>query len=496
MFLKKIYNFFSSFSIRLRLSLIFVAIFGVTMILFNMFVFKMMIDNLQQDFDDALFNYAVDVSEGVEIGVKGDLNFPPLRLDHGKVLPFPLGTALIQVRHSSGAVLARVGNFGEFNPPYKKDFDRIWSGEEATYRTIEHISNIPSAEADSYRLISFPLDNAAKPQLLLQIAVPMTLLETQISKRITLSEIGIPFVLLISTLGGLFLSSRALAPVKRMIDITQNIKASELSTRVPVPNAKDEIKKLAETLNAMLDHIQQAFQSQERFIADASHQLLTPLTIMRQELELLQKSEKRDEANSSSNFGVPLQQFIRSSLQEVDNLANIVQEMLLLARADAGIGALNLQQLSLDELVFEALTRCEKIANSKGIKLKLDINNESNEDRKMIMGDNDLLTNLIFNIIENAIKYSPNNEVVAIKLNYKNDVSELVVEDNGPGIPEEQLPFIFERFSRGSNMKAHIKGFGLGLAIAQKIAILHNAKLSAENNSTCGARFSFVIKNI
>ena len=138
MFLKTLRKSLSHIPIRLRLSLIFVVIFGVTTLLFNMFVFKMMIDNLQQDFDDALFNYSVDVSEGVEIGVKGDLNFPPLRLDHGKILPFPLGTALIQVRHSSGAVLARVGNFGEFNPPYKKDFERIWAGEEATYRTVSY----------------------------------------------------------------------------------------------------------------------------------------------------------------------------------------------------------------------------------------------------------------------------------------------------------------------------------------------------------------------
>ena len=485
MFLKKIYKFFSSFSIRLRLSLIFVAIFGVTTILFNMFVFKTMIDNLQQDFDDALFNYAVDVSEGVEIGVKGDLNFPPLRLDHGKILPFPLGTALIQVRHASGAVLARVGNFGEFNPPYKKDFERIWSGEEATYRTIEHIHNIPSAEADSYRLISFPLDNAAKPQLLLQIAVPMTLLETQITKRLTILELGIPFVLLIATFGGIFLSARALAPVNRMIDITQKIKANELSVRVPVPNANDEIKKLALTINEMLDRIQQAFMSQERFIADASHQLLTPLTIMRQEIETLGKSETKD-----------VKPFLESSLQEVDNLANIVQEMLLLARADAGLGALNLQEVALDELVFEALTRCEKLAKSKAIKLKFNINNESKEDRKLVLGDNDLLGNLIFNIIENAIKYSPNNETVSIALTYKDQMNELVVDDNGPGIPPEQLPFIFERFSRGSNMENRVKGFGLGLAIAQKIATLHGAKLSAENRIGNGARFAFEIKNI
>jgi signal transduction histidine kinase len=486
MFLKKIYKFITGFSIRLRLAIIFVFIFGATTIVFNAFLFKAMIDTLQQDFDDALFNYAVDVSEGIELGVKGDLSFPPLRLDHGKILPFPLGTALIQVRHSSGAVLARVGNFGEFNPPYKKDFDRIWKGEEATYRTINNIANIPSAEADSYRLISFPLDNAAKPQLLLQIAVPMTLLETQISQRLTLLQLGIPLVLIIATFGGIFFSARALKPLKDMIQTAKEIKATELSARVPVPNAKDEIRELTLTMNDMLDRIEQAFQSQERFVADASHQLLTPLTIMRGELELLQKTESKD-----------INTFIKSSLQEVDNLAGIVQEMLLLSRVDAGIGALNLQELPLDELIFEALPRCERLAESKGIKLKVNINDESGgDDRKMILGDNDLLQNLIFNIVENAIKYSPNNETVTITLNWKKEVSELIVEDNGNGIPEEQFQYIFDRFSRGSSVETRVKGFGLGLAIAQKIAILHNTKLKAQNRPGRGAQFSFEIKNI
>lgn len=485
MFLKKIFSPLSSLSIRLRLAIIFVFIFGATTIVFNMFLFKAMIDTLQQDFDDALFNYSVDVSEGIEIGIKGDLSFPPLRLDHGKILPFPLGTALIQVRHSSGAVLARVGNFGDFNPPYKKDFERIWKGEEATYRTINQIGNIPSAEADSYRLISFPLDNAAKPQLLLQIAVPMTLLETQVRQRLTLLQLGIPLVLIIATFGGIFFSTRALKPLKNMIQTAKEIKATELSKRVPVPNAKDEIRELTLTMNDMLDRIEQSFQSQERFVADASHQLLTPLTIMRGELELLQKTEKKD-----------IEGFIKSSLQEVDNLAGIVQEMLLLSRVDAGIGALNLQDLALDDVVFETLPRAERLANSKGIKLKFDINNESGDDRKMVRGDNDLLQNLIFNIIENAIKYSPNNEIVSITLNWKAQSSELVIQDNGAGINEDQLPYIFDRFSRGSKIETRVKGFGLGLAIAQKIAILHNTKIKAENRPGHGAQFSIEIKNI
>ncbi|RYZ85549.1 MAG: HAMP domain-containing protein, partial [Proteobacteria bacterium] len=347
-FSKKIFKPFQRLSLRLRLTLIFVIIFGAATIFFNGVLFLFMIQTLQQDFDDALFNYSVDVSQSIEIGVKGDLSFPPLKLDTGKILPFPLGTALIQVVHSSGTVLERVGEFGDFNPSFKRDFERLSLGEEATYRTISNISKIPSAEANSYRLISFPLDNSNRPQVILQIAVPMTLLETQIGNRLTLLQIGIPLVLLIATFGGFFISSRALAPIKRMIQTAKDIDASELDKRVPMPETNDEIKKLSLTLNEMLDRIQQAFHSQERFVADASHQLLTPLTIMRGELELLSK-----QALDQKSF----EAFVGSALQEVDSLSKIVKDMLLLARVDAGLGGLNLQEIFMDDLVIEAISR-------------------------------------------------------------------------------------------------------------------------------------------
>ncbi|MGZ3747097.1 MAG: sensor histidine kinase [Pseudobdellovibrionaceae bacterium] len=485
-FLKKILNPFRKTSLRLRLTLIFVAIFGTSTIIFNAFLFLFMIQTLQQDFDDALFNYAVDVSQSIEIGIKGDLKFPPLKLDTGKVLPFPLGTALIQVIHTSGTVLARVGDFGDFNPSFKKDIEYLSKGEEAHYRTISNISKIPSAEADSYRLISFPLDNSTHPQVVLQIAVPMTLLDTQISNRLTLLQIGIPLVLLFATLGGFFFSSRALAPVNRMIQAAQRINASELDQRVPVPEANDEIKKLSLTLNEMLERIDQAFQSQERFVADASHQLLTPLAILKGELEVLQKQDFDKEE---------FEAFLQSSLQEIDGLAKIVKDMLLLARVDSGQGGLNLQEIYLDELVIEAIGRVEKIANNKNIRIKFDILDEV-EGRKAVRGDYDLLLSLLINIIENGIKYSPPNEMISISLKWKKETSEIVIADHGPGISEEQMPIIFERFSRGSNVERNTKGFGLGLAIAQKITILHHAKLFAESSSGKGAQFHFEIKNI
>lgn len=483
MFFAKIRELTGRLSLRVRLTLLYVLLFGVTTAIFNGVLFAFTMETLQQDFDDALYNYAVDVSSTIDIGPKGDLTFPPLRLDSGKLLPFPLGTALIQIRHVSGEILAKVGEFGEFDPPFRRDFQKLANGEEAAYRTIHDISHIPNAEADSYRIISLPLDSAHEPQIILQIAVPMTLLETQISNRLFLLQAGIPLVLIIAILGGLLLSSRALAPLTHMISTAESIDATELDQRVPVPPAKDEIRHLALTLNEMLDRIERAFQSQERFIADASHQLLTPLAIMKGELEQIRKSGRSSEE---------IEAFLRSTGQEVDSLARIVQDMLLLARVDAGLGALKMRDVYLDEILLEILPRCERLAAAKSLRLVLDFQGDESR-RSSVRGDADLLGNMFVNIIENAIKYSPSGGVVRIELEWAESGSEIRILDQGPGIPLSDLPYIFERFRRTANPNNHVKGYGLGLAIASKIAQLHHASWIAENRPEGGASFRLKI---
>lgn len=487
MFLKKIPRLFQRISLRAQLALWLLIIFGSTTIVFNAVLFIFTIQTLQRDFDDALFNYAVDVSESIEIDHEGDLAFPPLKVDHGKILPFPLGTALIQVRDENGTVIARVGEFGEFAPPLKQDFERIRKGEEAIFRTLEVNNKIPSAEADSYRVISFPLDNVSNPQFMLQIAVPMHLLESQISTRLHYLQWGIPLVLLLAGLVGFFVSGRALAPVTHMIQTVQSIGGNELSKRVPVPVAKDEIKELALTLNQMLDRIEKAFQSQERFIADASHQLLTPVTIMRSEIERAQKLAP-SAGEMKGIFG--------SVLQEINYLSRVVSDMLLLARVDAGLGALNLQDLSLDEIILEAISRVEALGKSKGIKIRFNIQ-ESSHERRSLRGDFDLLLHLIIILLENAIKYSPEQGLVDVELIWTEETSKVILRDQGPGIPKSEREYIFERFRRAQGSQQKAQGFGLGLAIASKIAQLHSSRLSlVDPASGQGAEFHFEIKNI
>jgi signal transduction histidine kinase len=488
MFSKPKIKFFPPFlrrlSLRTRLTFLFVCIFGLTLIIFGGLTFRYLATTLEKEFDDALYNYAVDVADSVILDPTGDLLVSSATVDKEKVYPFSLGTALIQIRHIRGTVLSQVGNFGKLNLPWKEDFARISRGEDSNYRTITKLAGLPNAEAKSYRIINVPLDNSPSPQLILQIAVPRTFLELQIQNRKFLLYIGIPLTLLISSLFGFLLLSQALAPIKNIIQKARDIGAHALSQRLPVPVSRDEVQALAITLNEMLARIDQAFQSQDRFIADASHQLLTPLTIMKGEL-----------GNALRLPATISPETIQSSLQEVNHLIALVQNLLILARVDAGKSSVSFQKIYFEEVVLEAIAKAEKLAREKDIRIKFDIQGFEQQ-RPYVLGDPDLLTTLVFNLIENAVKYSPLSSVVSVILRWSEKQQELSVIDSGPGIPPDQIETIFERFSRARNVDKKATGYGLGLAIAQQIAYSHGARLSARNRTeTAGTEFHLEIDN-
>lgn len=460
-------------SLRVRLTALFVVIYGSTTILFSVFAYYKLNESLLHDFDNALYNYSIDISQTIEYGPSIDLNLPQLIMEEGKIFPFPSGTALILVRHISGEILSRSGNFGLFLPPFQSEVKKILKGADSAYVTIDDTDVIPEAEANTYRVITFPLDSETNPTLFLQIAAPRVTLETQTRQLKNILQFGLPAVLAVAILAGLFFASRALRPVQEMIQFTNRLRAEDLHERIPLPNSRDEIRKLAETLNEMLERIEKAFSSQERFVADASHQLLTPLTILKGEIE----------TNARATGDETQQKVYKSLLQEVDKLSRIVKDMLLLARIDAGESALQFSEIYLDEILIDVIARLQRLAKTKNIQISFDLLNQ--EQRAPISGDADLLTNLIMNLIENSIKYSPEGQPILVKLDWEKTANKLTVEDFGQGIPESLKSQVFNRFSR-ADTSSKTKGFGLGLAIAQKIALLHKSEIHFIDKSTPG----------
>jgi signal transduction histidine kinase len=491
MFLKKIPNFYSHLSLRLKLTFIFVSIFGAMTLIFDGLNFRVMMQALDDENDINLYNLAVEFYNAEENNFLGDVSLFPENLEKKKIFAFNVGSVLVQIRHISGKILYRQGEFGAYDLPVRNEFSQLNKDDDVVYRTLRDTSQIPTPEAETYRMLSIQWKT---PDTILQIAVPRTHIEAVIRQRNQVLIIGIPIVLIIAALGGSFLAGRAIKPVQGVIAIAREIDGSELSQRVPLPKSEDEIKELAQTFNEMLNRIERAFKSQERFVADASHQLLTPLTIMKTELEmsLRRKNESEEKQITQKAFQKDL---LRSQLQEVDHLIRIVQDMLLLARIDAGRGSLKLQDHYLDELVLEAFEHIEKLAQKKSINLKFDILGLETH-RPQIRVDHDLLIHLVVNLLENAIKYSDPGQTISVLLQSEKQLLRLVIKDQGPGIPPAQFETIFQRFSRDPMISAKVKGYGLGLAIAKKIANLHGAKLEPAHVVGRGAEFHFEIKII
>jgi signal transduction histidine kinase len=275
--------------------------------------------------------------------------------------------------------------------------------------------------------------------------------------------------------------------VKLIIQKANAIEANQLKERVPVPDSRDEIFNLAVTINSLLSRLEKAFQSQERFIADASHQLKTPLAILRGELDLLLKKERSSEEVDA---------FLRSLSQEIDHLSKMVEDLLLLARTDAGVETFLFEKVRLDEVLIGEVARLEKLARTKSVKLKLNV--DPNIKDFEVKGDVDLLKCLFHNVIENAIKYSPESSPIEVDLKQSlGDNDKLIVEvrDQGPGIAPEELDKIFERFHRSANARNLGLGAGLGLAVAKKIADLHGAEIAAKSLKSQGSQFTVQIKN-
>jgi signal transduction histidine kinase len=288
---------------------------------------------------------------------------------------------------------------------------------------------------------------------------------------------------------GAFLARKALQPIA---GITQTASAiahgGDLQRRITQPGPPDEVGRLTETFNVMLDRLEGMFKSQQRFVADISHELRTPLTTIRGNVDLLQRIGGADQASLDA---------IRS---EADRMIRLVGDLLLLAQADAGL-PIRREPVALDRLASEVVRQVQVI--SSGVQVSLQM--ESTD--LCIDGDPDRLRQLMLNLIDNAIKYTPVGSTVKVCVSHENGSARVEVLDNGPGIPAEHLlpgpngvPLIFERFYRVEKSRVRTSalspngrsgsGTGLGLSIAYWIAQAHGGRIEVKSEAGQGTTFT------
>jgi two-component system, OmpR family, sensor kinase len=301
----------------------------------------------------------------------------------------------------------------------------------------------------------------------------------------------IPVALVIASAGGYFLARKSLAPVVGMSEKAGRIGAQNLHERLPVQNARDELGYLASTFNSLLERLERAFEQQRRFMADASHELRSPVSVIRGEAEVALSRPRQPEEYRES---------LAIALDEARRLSQIVDDLFTLARADAGEYPLRPRDFYLEEVAADCVRAARSAAAARGIKLSYEPDGEM-----PIHADEALVRRLTMNLLDNAIKYTPEGGKISVACARAGREYSLSVKDSGPGVPAEAREKIFERFFQLDPARTHsgrensgapetvasaTTGAGLGLAIARWIAEAHHGRLQLVRSDISGSTFT------
>ncbi len=318
--------------------------------------------------------------------------------------------------------------------------------------------------------------SAGNPDYRVEFGALLDPVETMLDHLFLQLAWGLPLAVIIITGGGYLLVRRALTPVEQITRAAERITQHNLSGRLPVAHTGDELERLSVSLNRMIARLDEAFQNSRRFVADASHDLRTPLTILRGELENIAEDARLDSE---------LRDRVGSMLEEVVHLGKIVEQLFTLSRLDAGEAQTEWTRLDLADLAKITADQMSLLAEDKGISLSCAAGQPLPVD-----GDRVRLKQVIVNLLDNAIKYTPAKGAIQLRVHGVNGHAVLEVEDNGAGIPPVALPHIFERFYRVDQTRAGgSESAGLGLSIVKSICIAHGAQVEAHSAAGSGSCF-------
>ncbi|MFO7645069.1 MAG: ATP-binding protein [Desulfosarcina sp.] len=341
----------------------------------------------------------------------------------------------------------------------------------STFETIETPNGYPM------RVLTLPVIDAGRVSNLVQVGMSLENMIITRRRFLLIMASVLPLCLLLAGGGGWLLARRSLRPVEHMTRSAQRISADHLDQRLELTGSGDELDRLAKTLNDMLDRLDNAFHQIRQFSADASHELQTPLTILKGEMEVALRSGRSPEE---------YQMVLKSGLEEIDRMNYLVGGLLLLARADTGVLRLDRQQVDLRSLVHETCKQIRVIADEHSIALQSDL-----PEAVSIRGDQEHLRRLMLNLCDNAIKYTPAGGSVTVSLQSTKDWVSLKITDTGIGLSQTEMQQVFSRFHRVTESRSKdVMGVGLGLSIARSIAEAHGGRIDVESTPGLGSTFT------
>ncbi|MFH0990309.1 MAG: ATP-binding protein [bacterium] len=342
------------------------------------------------------------------------------------------------------------------------------------YKSIS-IATIPGENKSELRLAVMQNDYVK-----IFVAYPLQDLNEILDQIFSLFGYLSPLALLISVIGGWFLAHNSLKPVDDITRTAQMITAQNLNQRLPARTVDDELGRLTATLNNMIGRLRESFAQIERFSADASHELRTPLTIMRGEIEVALRKKRIPPAT---------RELLESIYDELVRLSSIVESLMTLVKSETGRLVFQFDNVQLDHLVDEITEDTRVLAEKKQIKVQVDRIGSA-----IVRGDAPRLRQLLLNLVENAVKYTPPMGTVTLSLTCTNGQAMISIKDTGIGISRKDLPKIFDRFYRvKGETSSKMEGSGLGLSIAQWIAEAHHGSIQVKSQLRKGSTFTLII---
>ncbi len=435
--------------IRLRLTLPFAAVIALILAATGFFVYHRVSSTLLSSVDQGLRGQAAEATA---------------RVQHGKS-PVDRDAA---GGPSIGQVIGPGGHVERSSPARLAP---LLSGHALAQvlggRTIVRSGSIPGVEGD-WRLLGAPVrvDGRVAAVVIGASTEPREEALDRLSRELLL---GGPLALLVASIAGYFLAAAALRPVEAMRRRAASIGASTPGSRLPTPRSRDEVSRLADTLNDMLGRLEAALEHERRFVDDASHELRTPLALLRAELEIaLRRPRSREE----------LERVVQSAAADTDRLGRLAEDLLLVARSDQGRLPIRRERIEVEALLGEVASRYEPRVRAAGRSLRLDPGAPLR-----VEGDPDRLGQAIGNLVENALLHGAGE--IVLSGSREDGRIELHVTDEGSGLPPHFLPRAFDRFSRADEARGQ-GGSGLGLAIVKVIAAAHGGEAGVVNRPAGG----------
>jgi signal transduction histidine kinase len=448
-------------TLRTRLTVLHVAVLVLTLALFAVLSYQGLSRTLYRHHDDELAEQAADLAERLE---DKPLTAEAIRQSFAGST---VGSRFLMVRDSSGELLYRDPILESLEPALGQHAALIHAASMGS--TTPEFFTVTLPRSGDVRFICVPLADAAA---YVQIGDPLG------DVRATLHAIAeawlplIPVVLLLASAGGWLLARRALRPMERISATLAQVQATDLSRRVDVSSSDEEVAELTSTLNRLLDRLQRSFDGLRQFAGDVSHQIKTPLTVIKGSLEGAARRPDRhlDDA------------FLQQMSVEVAAISDTVEDLQAFALADEPVAATN--RVDLSQVVEEAADIIGALGELRQVSVKTSI-----ERRVLTHGDAGRLKQVVLNLGDNAVKYTPAGGRVSIGLRAGPASAILEISDTGIGIAAEHLPRIFDRLFRADAVARSGQGAGLGLAIAKRIIEAHGGQIVVESSLGQGATF-------